>query len=168
MSTGRLGHNSVLRLSSVEISDNQVAETDGNRLIVSFPREQIVSMSLQRGIKSERPIIDIGIGATFFLIGFYIFLPILSDLLTAIVSGPVVSRYGARRFVAMGLVFIPLGIYLIFDALRKRHFLLIAMIHGKKRKILFNTDISYTELRSFINEAQTRYGYHISEMIPEE
>ena len=161
-------NNLVLRLSSVEISDSQIAEIDGNRLMEALPREQIVSMSLQRGIKSERPIIEIVIGTIFILIGGYIFLPMLSDLLNAISFGPVESRYGARKFVAMGLVFIPLGIYLIFDALRKRYFLLIATRTGKKRKIVFNTDISYSELRSFIDQARTKYGYHISATIPEE
>lgn len=150
------------------MSAEVVAEIDGNQVMVSLPRDQIASMTLHHGIKSERPIIDITIGVIFIFIGIYIFFPMLSSLVSAIFLGPIVPRYNASKFVSMGLVFVPIGIYFIADVIRKRYFLLITTKRGDKRKIVFNSDISYTELRSFIDQAKMKYGYEISAILPEE
>jgi hypothetical protein len=164
-------NNLSVRLSSVEITAASVTEIDGKQVIVSLPRDQIVSLTMQKGIKSERPIVDIVIGAVLILMGVYIFLPMLSGLCSPSFLEPqnnLNSRYTPMHFVVMGLVPIPIGIYLIFNALQKRYFLQIYTTKGMKRKIVFNDDISYSEIRSFIEQAQSKYGYHIVTTMQEE
>ena len=128
-------------------------------------------MTMQKGIKSERPIADIVIGAVLILIGVYIFLPMLPGLWSPTFLEPqnnLHSRYAPIHFVVMGLVPIPIGIYLVINALQKRYFLLIDTTKGIKRKIVFNGDISSSEIRSFIEQAQAKYGYHIATTTQEE
>lgn len=156
-------NNQSLRLSSVEISADTIKEIDGNQLMLSLSREQISSMTLQRGIKSERPIVDVVIGLVFISLGIYIFLPMLLYWLSFLrQDSSMTPRDSPSRFIAMGLVTIPIGIYIISTAFQKRYFLLIGTTNGAERKIVFDSDLSYSEIRSFTAQAQTAFGYHIS------
>lgn len=164
-------NNFSLRLSPVEISADTVSEIDGKQLMVSLPRDQIASLTLQKGIKSERPIVSIAIGVLLILMGFYIFLPMFLDLWGPILLEPgsnLSPRHAPTSFVVMGLVPIPIGLYLIITALQKRYFLLVVTANGMKRKIVFDDDISYSEIRSFVEQVHTKYGCHIAASMREE
>ncbi len=164
-------NNSSIRLSSVEFSGASVSEIDGNQMMLSLPREQIASMTLERGIKSERPLVDILIGSAFILTGFYVYWPLLLSLWGKIFLSPgseLAPRIASSKLIVFGLILVPVGVYLIFTALKKRYFLLIITTHGMKRKIVFDADISYTEIRSFIEQVRTRYGYQIAATMREE
>lgn len=158
-----------LKLSSVEITDSFISEKEGNQTILSLSRNQIKSISLGRGLNAERPIIEIVIGIAFLVVSVYISWPFFWAIWESIFLHPGYKDAplpSVAKFSILGLLFVPIGLSFITKALRRRYFLLIET-NKDKRKILFYDNLTYYEIRSFLENASKTYGYIIKMQDPE-
>ncbi len=154
---------SVLRLSSAEISNSSITEFQGEQPVLSIPRDQIHSISLRYGIKAERPILNVLIGGALIAVGVYIIWPFVWEMVGPLFFAPgskSAPGYRAIRFAVLCLLVIPVGFF-ILQGLQKRYFLLITTRSGARRKIVFDEDLPYNEIRSFIENVRAELGYDI-------
>jgi len=159
-----------IKLSSVEITEFSISEFEGKQLMLSLPRDHISSISLQRGISAERPIVEVAIGILFILAGFYIFWSFFWSIWKSILLEPGSTpspNTAAAKFSILGLLFVPVGVLMLKKALKRRFFLSVETKNKGCRKVIFDDDLAYYEIRSFLENAIKTYGYPIKLKNPE-
>jgi hypothetical protein len=153
-----------IKLSSVEITADRLAELDGNQAIVSIQKNEIMSISLKYGICSERTILQIIFSVFLIFIGLNFGLIPTCKFFYDVYYHTEVDfgyPYGKGLFLIIFLIFfIPFGIYSILISVQKRCYLLVKT-KKDKRKIVFKDKIPFHEISFFLNNAKEKYGYAI-------
>ena len=122
---------------SVKISPDGISELSGNRSVVFLAKSDIQRIDLISGSGSENPGLQFGFGLILALVGACGFMPLWTGNMT-------LFRY------EIGFVFFgAIGIWLIWETLRKRTYSLVWSRSGN-RKIFFNRSIEPKLLSEFL------------------
>lgn len=130
---------------NIAFSSNGIAEYSGNRCVVFISKGEIQRIEKRFGFRAERPLLQSIAGVVLFglgLIGARLFLT----------AGVVLYRWEAG-FVLFGA----LGGWLLWEALRRGHYLSVDCQNGK-RKLVFEGKVSEPELNDVLRDA-ARFGY---------
>ena len=154
-----------IKLSSIEISRENISELDGKKVITSIPKNDILTIVLKYGNISERIVLQLIFSIFTILFGLYIgFMPTIK-LIYDIYSNAGVDightyPHQELMIILFPIFFIPSGIYFFIVTLRRRYYLLITT-QIDKRKFVFNDMVTFHELSLFICTAKEKYGYAI-------
>lgn len=137
----------------IGVSENGISEIQDGQKIVSIKKEDIRRIQFQKTIAEERPLILVLLGIVLMIPGILVSKVFFQWL-----------RYGGTLQIEIGvtLLFIllmPVGLLLIFFALRKKYLLLIDLDKGR-RKIPFKGKLYKDEFNTFIENAK-KAGYDI-------
>ena len=138
-----------IQLGAVRLSQGNAAEMDGERPLISIPRDQILGIEICHGSGAERPLVSLVVGVALVILAI---LPIVGLWKTL--------KYGGAYVVNLAGMFaliIP-AVWLLNLSLRKRCFLRVKTPRGS-RKLLFAPTIERIEVERFVAEARTRFGY---------
>jgi hypothetical protein len=130
---------------NITFSDKGVAEFSGKRCVVFIPRDEVQRIESKTGSRAERPLVQGIAGALLSGVG-------LLGLRMLFTGGLAVWRWEAGFMVFGGV-----GVWLLWEALRKGPYLL-ATCSGGKRKLVFAGPVKEPELQEFLRNA-TRLGY---------
>lgn len=157
-----------IRLSSVEITPDRVSELDGKQPSKTIQKSEIVSISLEYGISSERTVLQIIFSIFTILIGLYLGLIPTCKFIYDIYShtGVDVGHPYSKGLILIlfPIFFIPFGIYSLVSTVQKRYYLSVKT-KNDNRKIVFNDTMQDHEITFFIHSAKEKYGYAIESCI---
>jgi len=146
-----------MRISTVDITRDEIAEYDRKLKIIAIPRNQIDSVELKYGVPSERIILTIFIGIVLIAIGIILgFLPVFHMYLK---SDWPKSAYCMKMF-AMAMPLVVIGFYIIFNIFNRKYYLQIRF-KNNERKIIFKENIYRPELYDYIKRVNKNFGYNI-------
>jgi hypothetical protein len=134
---------------SVHISPKGISEVHGGRTVVFVSKPDIQGIKLAIGSGAERPVLQVVFGFILAAVGACGLIPLWSGNMT-------LFRYEIG-FVFFGL----LGVWLIWETLRKHTFLLVST-RADKRKLFFKGAVEPKQLEEFLRTAETKFGYVIS------
>jgi hypothetical protein len=141
-----------VRVLSVELSADGIAEWGDRRHVVFVPRDAIVGVELRRGIGGERPIVQVLFAVALIAGGL---------VLTGALSVAGQMPRGAGRLAAGGVLLLVLGGYVLWTAVRPKLFLLVRT-RNDQRKLLFHGRVDLASLRAALDEAKLRFGYDVT------
>lgn len=145
-----------LNLSSVTISEKRISKIDGNREILSIPIDEIQHISLRYGSPVERPFAQLVIGVILLGLGYFLgVLPVYG----IIVLGYTLS-YSVAWATSSALTMLLLGGWFILQIFTKQFFLQIKT-KGDSRKIVFDSFLYESEVRSFVKDANERFRLQV-------
>jgi hypothetical protein len=129
-----------LSCGGITCDANGLQEFDGSRLMAAVTREEIRSIRFQHGTLAPHPIIQSILGAALSVVGFY---PLKHLIHWA--------RHGGTFFEgeAWFVVFLVIGLYLLWTAFRRGYYLLVESTQGKKR-FVFRPGTPPAELQAFV------------------
>ena len=131
---------------NITFSQKGVSEFSGKQRAVFIPREEIQRIQTKTGSRAERPLVQGIAGVALLGLG-------LIGLRMFISNGVAFLRWEAGF-----LLFGGVGGWMLLEALRKGHYLLVVCSKGT-RKLVFDKKISEPELAEFLRNA-TRLGYN--------
>lgn len=149
-----------LECSSVCVTATEITEKDNEKVLISIPKEQIERITLKHGLKANRPFIEMCIGIGLIALGYFTGILPIKSFLIKIINEPEVNIRPTLYTIFMALIWTPLGVYLTIDALKRRYYLLIETVSGKK-KAVFKDDLTKSEVITFINNIRDKYRYNI-------
>ncbi len=144
-----------IQFSSIRVSSDCIDEVDRHLVAVSISKTEIKRIELRYGIGSERPAIQLLLGLVFFGIGCFF----LVDLVLWLFWGG--TAYDVEAL-AIGLI--PLGGWLMCNAVRKKYFLFIHLA-SDRRKLVFKGKFEQSDLLAFIDEAIEKFGFNIEKAL---
>ena len=138
-----------VQLGSVRLGASGAAEMDGDRPLLSVPREEILGLNTQFTIGGERPFITLVLGVVLIAIAV---IPVLTLL--------DVLRRGGTYYIewAAAVACIIPAIWLINLSVRRRWVLVVTTRRGR-RKLLFPKNTSQVEVEVFVAKARSRFAY---------
>lgn len=125
---------------NITFSKKGVSEFSGKRRVVFVPREEIQRIQIKTGSRAERPLVQSIAGVVLLGLG-------LVGLRLFIANGVTFLRWEAGF-----LLFGGVGGWLLLEALRKGHYLLVICNKGS-RKLVFDKKINEPELAQFLKNA---------------
>jgi hypothetical protein len=150
-----------IRCSKVEISGTKISELDGDRIVITIPREQIRQIKLSYDTNAKNPFCQYFLGFTLLslgLIGFVV-------TFFASLGGISLTRARSEDFVVPLIpvtlwLMIGVGFWLLMGIFRARYHLWIDT-EGGIRKIFFEKAVDIQEIQQFIKKAHLNFGYSI-------
>ena len=147
-----------MKYSTVEITEEEVAEYDGNTKIVAIERKDINTIDLKYGFIGENFIVQIICGfvciGISMILGFFPVFRMFSE-------GDFPSTVAILPTFAYAMPLILIGLYLILSLLKRKYYLDV-VFGNKRRKIIFQGDKSSVEIIDFVKNVNSGLGYHIS------
>lgn len=131
---------------NIVISENGLSEFSHGKRLIFIPKEQIQSVEIKFGARAERPLVQMIFGI------------LLAGLGTVGLS---VVLTGGLRGLRWGLGFIVfggLGVFCLYEALKKGYYLQIISTNDT-RKLQFSGTIQKAELSQFVEQA-VQFGYN--------
>lgn len=135
----------------VAISEKGLGEIDGKRYLVHIPQSEITFAEVKYGSPAERPTMQLVAGAILAPLCFFGIYIILMNGLTMI------------RWSLGMLLFGGVGIWLIIEVLKKRHYLEVQTSKGN-RKLVFKGKVENDKLDQFLQQL-TDGGYNFRKRI---
>ncbi len=150
-----------MRCSNVQISVAGISQLEGNGVVTTIPREEIVAVRLCHDSRSRRPFLRFSSGFILVAVG-------LVFLTTAFLMAEGGVLLLELKSVTLGVPVIPIvlwgavgfGLWLILGVFRGRYNFVINTSTGI-RKIFFTDTADIREIRSFIERAVRELGYEI-------
>ncbi len=140
---------------NIEISDENVREHTGGGGALGVARSEIKKAVLRHGRSSEKPGLSLTMGAIFIAVGL---LPV-KGIINWMTDG------GTLHFVhVVMLALVVLGAWLIFWTLKKNYYLRVET-QANRWNLVFRGKVLIDDLKSFVDEANTEYGYTIESEI---
>lgn len=131
------------------MSAEKVCETDGRYVAVEIPRHEVQSIKLRHGSGAEHPVLQLTFGGILLAIG-------VAGLI-AMCGG----NFGAIRYEIPMLFFGLVGLWMVWEAARKRTYLLITTT-STRRKLFFDRTANLQSIREFLQSARETFGYQIT------
>lgn len=147
--------------SDVKISASGISQLEGNAIVATVPREDIVNVTLCHDSLSRRPFLRFSAGFILVAIG-------LVFLTTAFLMAEGGMYNLQLKSVTLGVPLAPIvlwilvgfGLWLILGVFRGRYNFLILTGRGN-RKIFFSRTADIREIRRFIERAVREMGYEV-------
>jgi hypothetical protein len=143
--------NGALEYQGVYVDERMIAEMAGAWPAVRVPRADIISIEVARGSESQRPIVQFLFGVLLLAMGLF---PI-PGIIRCLGQGKIVVGHEAIL-----VVWLFLGIWVIYDAVKRRTLLLLRTPRGTK-KIAFHGAVDAEELEEFLRLVKTAFGYTV-------
>jgi len=160
-------NNNSLRCPKVEITGINISELDGDRLVMTIPREQIRQIKLHYDTGAKYPFCQYFLGFTLFSLG------LLGLVLTFFAStrgGPLIQDESGNFVLPLIpiilWIMIGTGFWLLIGIFRARYHLYIDTENGIY-KIFFDKKKDIKEIQQFIRQAHLNFGYSIDVSILE-
>jgi len=138
----------VLKCENMVVSMRGFTETDGKKVVIFVPANEIDRIILKFGRPEHRPLVSLTIGIICALIGLFGLLEIF--------WATRVWRYEIGMMV-LGVI----GVSLIFDTLKQRYFLEVHKKNGTSR-LVFSRKAQKDALENFCREVKTVYRVDIA------
>jgi hypothetical protein len=137
---------------NVVLSKERISQIVDGNTIFSIEKKDIIRAELVFGLSAEHPIVQLAFGSIILIVGLF---P-LEMLYVWITQGGTIS-------VIQMLIFalIPLSLWIIRGALRKKHFILVDA-STDRRKFIFDGEIEMRDLRTFLENARNTWHYKIA------
>ncbi len=150
-----------IRCSKVEISNSGISEHDGDRIVVTIPRERIRQIRLCYDTESRNPFCQYFLGFTLLSLG-------LIGLVVTFFAG---MRGDSPTQAEPGIFILPIvpvalwlmvgtGFWLLMGIFRARYHLWIDTEEGIRR-IFFGKKVDIAEIRQLMRRAHLNFGYEI-------
>ncbi|MDB6019806.1 MAG: hypothetical protein JWR19_4295 [Pedosphaera sp.] len=133
---------------TVKASAEGVSEVSKGRILVFVNKAEIERIELSSGSGAENPVLQLVLGILLTALGASAVVPIC-------LGNGLMLRYGLG-FIFFGLV----GVWMIFEALQKRTYLLVST-RKDRRKLFFKGKVDAKQLAEFLDAAQENFGYQI-------
>lgn len=145
-----------INYGGIQITADRLMETDGGRVMVLVPRDEVRNILLRYGFRSRHPIAQLVIGIVLALTAV---IPI-AHLIDWSVNG------GTFFEAELGLIVLAvIGVYLILDAPRRGYALEVTSTKGKY-SLDFPKGSDAAQVRAVADAARQRFGYEISDDLP--
>ena len=135
---------------NLQASPKGLSEFDEGRRIIFIPKDQVRSVELRFGIQAERPVLQASAGLALVGLG---------------IAGALLLETGGLPGLRWGLgalVFGGLGVWLVWEAIKKGHYLVVEGPQGQRR-LHFKGRPQESELSDFIRKAAP-LGYLIRDV----
>ena len=138
----------VLKYDNIIVSSRGITETDGKKVVIFVPADEIENIALKFGRPEHRPALSLSIGIIFTLIGLFGLFEIFW------------ATRGWRYEIGMMLLG-AIGASLIFDTLKERYFLEVKKKNGAGR-LVFSKKAQKDAIEKFCWEVKTVYKVDIA------
>ncbi len=135
--------------SGIRVSSSTIQTVRRNKITFSLARSDINHLELRRGFTAERPVIQIIFALVLLL---FCLLPIRTIIAWIIYGGTLYD------VILIMLFLLPLGIWLLVNALHRGLYILAQLGTTKVNKLAFKGRPSADELQKFAGEISSRYG----------
>ncbi len=156
-----------MRCATVQILSSGISQLEGQRTVVTVPREEIRQITLSHEPRSQRPFLRFFAGFMLVVIG-----------LIFIIAAFMMAEGGVfllqMKSVTFGIPLVPIGLWsmvgaglwLVMGVFRGKYIFSI-QTDGGTRKIFFEERTDIRDIRSFIERAKHEFGYDIDVSIME-
>jgi hypothetical protein len=133
----------------IRVSSSTIQTVRKNTITFTLSRADVNHLELHRGFTAERPVIQI-----IFSLALLVFclLPIRTIVVWLIYGGTLYD------VILILLMLLPLGIWLLINALHRGLYILARLSNSKSNKLAFKGTPSIEELQKFAGEVSSRYG----------
>ena len=129
---------------NLAISEKGLSEFSDGRRIIFIPKEEVQIIEIKFGSSAERPIVQAIVSLLLITLG--------CVGVTMLACG-----LGGLRWALGFLFFGCLGIWFLYETLKRNHYLWV-ICRGDKRKLIFRGNFQEGEFSKFINDG-TKLGY---------
>jgi hypothetical protein len=143
------GENQSLTYDNILVTPRGITEVDGRKIMIFVPVAEIERITLKYGRSDHRPVVSLGVGVIFALIGVF-----------GLVEFIVATR-GYRYEMGM-MAFGLIGGSFIHETLKERYFLEVQGSKGVRRLVL-SKHAQKDDLQTFCQNVRTIYKYDITE-----
>ena len=142
----------IIEVSGIRFEEAKISNVQDNRVFASINRSDIGRLDFRWGILSQRPVIQVGIGALLSLIGLSVVRVIYMWF-----------TYGgtAFDFQIMLVLLLPMGAWVIVDALKVGYYLSIERRSGSKDKMTFHKTQDQNSLEELSRQLRSKLNYEI-------
>jgi hypothetical protein len=141
----------VIEVGGIRFEETKISNVQDNRVFASIDRSDITSLDFRWGILSQRPFLQISFGALLSLFG----LSVVRFIFTWLTQGGIAFDYQI-----MLILVLPMGIWLIMDALKRGYFLSIQLRSGKD-KMTFEKQQDQDSLEQLSRQLRSKLNYEI-------
>jgi hypothetical protein len=136
----------VLEYKGIGFTPRRIVERNGKKVSVSVAWDEVQRLRLMYRFQSRHPFLQIGIGIA----------------LTAVGTIPLLCMIGwlPYNYFCSMLLFLLLGGWAMWDGMRRRFYLDVALPNGHKRLVFQNVS-DPSELLSFLAHVQEQFGWKI-------
>lgn len=131
------------------ICDDKICETDGQYVAVQIPKHDVQSIQLRHGSGAEHPLLQLSFGGLLSAVG-------VAGVIT--LCG---GNFAAIRYELAMLFFGAVGLWMVWEAVRKRNYLLITT-PSTRRKLFFHGTADHRSIREFLHKARETFEYNIT------
>jgi hypothetical protein len=140
-----------LAFSGVLLDPDGLGVLDGDRVVKHVPRDNLQTIEVRSGLLSAHPFLQLAFGAVLVWLG----LSPAKSLLDGLREGE--TTVDVVAFLAL---LIPLGAWLVYDALKRGHYLIVES-GGGRLKIPLKGRPSAADVDAFVGRAKSELGYDI-------
>ena len=149
-----------IRCSTVQVTASDICEIDNDKIIIAVPKNEATKIILAHGYQANRPLIQIAIAAVLLSLGYFAGIHPITNYIINLIGNPEAAIRPTVYTIFMALIWTPIGIYLVIDALKQRYYLLVET-DTNKQKIVFQDKISKNEVYNFVNSIRDQFRYSI-------
>jgi hypothetical protein len=147
---------SSIRLSTVEISKAGISELENGRIVANVPKQDILELRLMYGTSAERRIVQFCCSMILIALGLFSAWMAFQHAWAGVRG----TFQGIYVFGSGAVILVFAGVGLFLDVLRRKYFLLVRS-KTAIRKITFERSVSFDQIRDFVADAKSRFGYEI-------
>ena len=138
-------------LGTLRITSTRFEELDQSRIIVAVERQSVVHARVAYARRSERPLLQLLFAVACVVYGMFT----IANIAIWLQEG------GTRDVLAiMGILLLPLGVWLGYDALRRGPILLLETTRGRRR-LAFGGKVRREQVQAFVAAASFELGCHL-------
>lgn len=156
-----------IRCSKVEISGTRISELDGDRVVITVPREQIRQIKLSYDTGAKNPFCQFFLGFTLLSLGL---IGVIVIFIASAGGGSLIQNQSGGSVLPLIPItlwlMIGIGLWLLADIFQAKYHFLIDTENGI-RKVFFEKSVDIREIQQFIKRAHLNFGYEIDVSIVE-
>jgi hypothetical protein len=142
----------ILEVSGIRFEETKISNVQDNRVFASINRSDISGLDFRWGILSQRPVVQVIFGALLSLFGLSVVRFIYMWL-----------TYGGTAFdyQIMLVLLLPMGAWVIVDALKVGYFLSIERRSGSKDKMTFHKTQDQNSVEELSRQLRSKLNYEV-------
>ncbi len=142
----------VIEVSGIRFEETKISNVQDKRVFASINRSDITKLEFRRGILSQRPVMQVVLGAIISLAGLLVVRFIYMWL-----------TYGGTAFdyQIMLVLLLPIGAWVIMDALKVGYFLSIDLRSGSRDKMTFQEKQNQNSLEELSRQLRSKLHYEV-------
>ncbi len=142
----------MIEVSGIRFEETKIANVQDKRVFASITRSDISKMDFRWGILSQRPVLQIIFGVILSLFG----LSVVRFIYMWLTHGGIAFDYQI-----MLVLLLPIGAWVIADALKVGYFLSIELRSGRKDKMTFDKKVDQNSIAELSTQLKSKLNYEI-------